>query len=82
MVFFFLLSSFYDNVNSGIRSKFSFRYCLQVVVGVRNIVRQRALLFERLEIVEAIWTFISHHMSSAEKLRAKLERAESDFAAA
>lgn len=44
--------------------------------------RQRALLFERLEVVEAMWTFISHRMSSGEKLHAKLERVESDIAAA
>lgn len=44
--------------------------------------RQRALLFERLEVVEAMWTFISHRMSSGKKLHAKLERVESDLAAA
>ncbi|RVW84079.1 hypothetical protein CK203_040544 [Vitis vinifera] len=46
---------------------------VSVVIGVRNIVRQRALLFERLEVVEAMWTFISHRMSSGEKLHAILE---------
>lgn len=45
------------------------------------MVRQRAILFERLEVTEAMRTFISHRMSDSEELRAKLERVESDLAA-
>ena len=44
------------------------------------MVRRRALLFERLEVAEAMRIFISHSMSSNEELRAKLERLESDLA--
>ena len=46
------------------------------------MVCQRALLFERLEVAEAMRNFISHHMSGSEELCAKLERVESDLAAA
>ncbi|RVW68390.1 hypothetical protein CK203_061697 [Vitis vinifera] len=56
--------------------------CEVVVARVRNMVCQRALLFERLEVVEAMRNFISHHMSGSEELCAKLERVESDLAAA
>lgn len=45
------------------------------------MVRQCALLFERLEVTEAMRTFIFHRMSDSEELRAKLERVESDLAA-
>lgn len=51
------------------------------MIGVRNMVRQRVLLFLALEVVEAMRTFISHRMSSGEELRAKLERAENDLVA-
>ena len=44
------------------------------------MVCQHALLFEWLEIVKAMGTFISHRMSSSEELCAKLERVESDLA--
>ena len=53
-----------------------------MVAEVYNMVRQRAILFERLEVAEAMRTFISHRMSSSEELCAKLERVESDLAAA
>ena len=46
------------------------------------MVRQRALLFEWLEVAKAMWTFISHRMSIGEELRAKLERAESNLVVA
>ena len=46
------------------------------------MVRQRALLFEWLEVAEAMRTFISHRMSDSEELHAKLEQVESDLAAA
>ena len=46
------------------------------------MVCQRALLFERLEVVEAMRNFISHHMSGSEELCVKLERVESDLVAA
>ena len=53
-----------------------------MVAEVRNMVRQCAILFEQLEVAEAMRTFISHRMSSNEELRVKLERVESDLAAA
>lgn len=45
------------------------------------MVRQRALLFERLEVTEAMRAFISYSMSDSEKLRTRLERVENDFIA-
>lgn len=45
------------------------------------MMRQRSLLFERLEVAEAMRTFISHRMSGSEELRAKLEHMETDFVA-
>ena len=53
-----------------------------MVAWVCNMVRQHALLVKRLKVAEAKWTFISHCMSNGEKLRAKLEGAESDLTAA
>lgn len=44
------------------------------------MVCQHALFFERLEVAEAMRTFISHRMSRSEELCAKLERVESDLA--
>ncbi|RVW96087.1 hypothetical protein CK203_027599 [Vitis vinifera] len=45
-----------------------------------QLVHQRDLLFERLEVVETMRAFIFHYMSSGEKLRGKLEPEESDLA--
>lgn len=45
------------------------------------MVRQRALLFERLEVTEAMRVFMSYRMSDSEKLRTRLERAENDLIA-
>lgn len=44
------------------------------------MMRQRALLFECLEVVETMRAFITHRMSGSEELRAKLEQVESDLA--
>lgn len=38
--------------------------------------------FERLDVAEAMRTFISHGMSDSEELRTKLERVENDLAVA
>ena len=46
------------------------------------MMRQRAQLFKRLEVVEAMRAFISHHLGDIEVLRAKLERVEADLVAA
>lgn len=51
-----------------------------MVAKAHNMVCQHALLFEWLEVVKAMGTFISHRMSSSEELCAKLERVESDLA--
>ncbi|RVW91808.1 hypothetical protein CK203_045906 [Vitis vinifera] len=56
--------------------------CKRLRKWVCNMVRQRALLFEWLEVAKAMWTFISHRMSIGEELRAKLERAESNLVVA
>eukprot|EP00261_Vitis_vinifera_P037768 XP_019079011.1 PREDICTED: uncharacterized protein LOC109123520 [Vitis vinifera] len=53
-----------------------------VVVRVRNLMRQRALLFELLEVVEALRAFITHRVGGGEELCIKLEQVESDLAAA
>ena len=44
--------------------------------------RQRALLFERLEVAEALRAFITHRVGSGEELYIKLEQVEGDLAAA
>ena len=46
------------------------------------MMRQRAQLFKRLEVVEAMRAFISHHLGDIEVLRAKLGRVEADLVAA
>ncbi|KAJ9682519.1 hypothetical protein PVL29_018438 [Vitis rotundifolia] len=53
-----------------------------VVAGVWNLLRQCALLFERLEVAEAIKAFVTQQIGSSEELCTKRERAESDLAAA
>lgn len=45
------------------------------------MVHQHALFFERLEVIEAMRTFISHRMSGGEELHTRLERTENDLAA-
>lgn len=52
------------------------------MAGVRNMVRQHVFIFEQLEVVEAMWTFISHRMSNGKELCAKLEWADNDLAIA
>lgn len=44
------------------------------------MVRQRTLLFEQLEVAEAMRAFISHRMSRGEELSAMLEQADNDLA--
>lgn len=44
--------------------------------------RQRALLFEPLEVAEAMRVFISHRLGGNKELCAKLERVETDLVAA
>lgn len=44
------------------------------------MVHQHALLFKRLEVTEAMRTFISHRMSGGEELHTRLERTENDLA--
>ena len=46
------------------------------------MMRQHAQLFKRLEVVEAMQAFISHHPGDIEESRAKLERVEADLVAA
>ena len=43
------------------------------------MVRQGAILFQRLKVAEAMRTFISYRMSGCEELRTKLEQVESDL---
>lgn len=44
--------------------------------------RQRALLFKRLEAAKAMKAYISHNMNDSEKLHAKLKIVEGELAAA
>ncbi|KAJ9678103.1 hypothetical protein PVL29_022866 [Vitis rotundifolia] len=53
-----------------------------VVVDVCNLMRQRALLFERLEVAKAMRAFITQRAGGSEELRAKLKRVENDLAIA
>lgn len=46
------------------------------------MVRQHTLLFEQLEVAEAMRAFISHRMSEGKELHARLERAKNDLVAA
>lgn len=52
------------------------------MAGIRNMMRQRAMLFEQLEVAKAMRAFISHRLDGSEELRVKLERVEADLAAA
>lgn len=52
------------------------------MVGIRNIVRQCALLFERLKVAKAMQSFVSHRLGGSEDLRSRLERSEAGLAAA
>lgn len=45
------------------------------------MMQQRAQLFKRLEVAEAMRVFISHHPGNIEELYAKLEREETNLAA-
>lgn len=58
-----------------------FFFYFQLVASIRNMVRQRTLLFEQLEVAEAMRAFISHRMSRGEELSAMLEQADNDLAA-
>lgn len=53
-----------------------------MVAEVHNLIRQRDILFKRLEVAESMRAFISHRMSSIEELYAKLEQVKSDLVAA
>lgn len=52
------------------------------MVGIRNIVRQRVLLFERLKVAKAMQSFVSRRLSGSEDLLSSLERSEVGLAAA
>ena len=41
-------------------------FLLQLVAGIRNMVRQRTLLFVLLKVVEAMQSFISHRLGGSE----------------
>lgn len=45
------------------------------------MVWQRALLFERLKVVETMRVFVSHHLGGGEELCSRLERVEIDLTA-
>lgn len=52
-----------------------------MVDGVRNLIRRRDILLERLKVAKSMRAFISHRMSTTEELRARLEQVESELAA-
>ena len=51
----------------------------QVVVGVYNLMRQRALLFKWLEVTEAMRAYLAQHMDDNEELYSKLKLAKSEL---
>ena len=53
---------------------------VQVVVGIRYMMRTREQLFKRLEVAEAMKAFISHHLGGIEEMHSRLERMEADLA--
>lgn len=46
------------------------------------MMQQRAQLFKRLEVAEAMRAFISYHPGDIEEMHSKLERVEADLATA
>ena len=54
----------------------------QVVAGIRYMMHTREQLFKRLEVVEAMHAFISHHPGGIEEMRSRLKRVEADLATA
>ena len=53
---------------------------VQVVAGICNLMRQRALVFKRLEVTKAMRAFFAQRLGSNEELRTQLKRAESNLA--
>lgn len=52
------------------------------MVGIHNIVRQRALPFKRLKVAKAMQSFVSHRLSGSEDLCSSLEQSEVGLTAA
>lgn len=46
------------------------------MVDVSNMMRQRALLFKQLEVVETMRAYIVHNMDDSEEVRSKLKSVE------
>ena len=72
-------------------SQFKFPQCLtsnicfnvvQVVIAIRNLMRQWALLFKWLEVEETMRGFFTQQLDSNEELHTQLKRAENDPVAA
>lgn len=51
----------------------------QVVVGIHNMMQQRALLFKWLDVTEAMRAYLAQHMDDSEELCSKLKLAESEL---
>lgn len=47
-----------------------------MVVDISNLMRQRALLFKQLEVVETMRAYIVHNMDDSEEIRSKLKSVE------
>lgn len=50
--------------------------------GVRNLMRQRALLLKRLEVVETMRAYIAYNIDNSEELCSKLRLVEGELVAA
>ena len=57
-------------------------YPVQVVAGIRYMMRTREQLFKRLEVTEAMRVFIFHHLGGIEEMCSRLEMVESNLATA
>ena len=50
------------------------------MAGIHYMMHTCEQLFKRLEVVEAMRAFISHHSSDVEEMRSQLEKAEAELA--
>lgn len=49
------------------------------MVGIHYMMHTREQLFKRLEVIEAMCTFISHHLGGIEEMRSRLEKVEAEL---
>ena len=54
----------------------------QIVANASNLMRQHALLFKRLKVVETMRVYIAHNIDDSEELRSKLKSVGDELATA